>query len=226
MGLVVKVRLPFRLGFARRQPADPSPADTAGETATAHPKSDLGGRRTTRRRRGRSDRDRARGGRAANARRPSRVGRRGGLLQPLADAASQARDDGHAVEDASSTLVWLAYTSALASRATTLEDAALAALEGRLDAGPRRRAARETHKLATSLWLVEAREAARLAWEAAGLLDAGTLLGTANALRLSQIVETLHKTLRALPPPEALSPAGRPTAPLPARRRRRRGPGP
>ncbi|MBP7778890.1 MAG: response regulator [Acidobacteria bacterium] len=117
------------------------------------------------------------------------------------------------MEDASSTLVWLAYTSALASRATTLEDAALAALEGRLDAGPRRRAARETHKLATSLWLVEAREAARLAWEAAGLLDAGTLLGTANALRLSQIVETLHKTLRALPPPEALSPAGRPTAP-------------
>lgn len=117
------------------------------------------------------------------------------------------------VDDASSTLVWLAYTSALASRATTLEDAALAALEGRLDAAPRRRAARETYKLATSLWLVEARDAARLAWEAAGLLDTGTLLGTSSALRLSQIVETLHRTLRTLPPPEALSPAGRPAAP-------------
>ncbi|MBL8138601.1 MAG: response regulator [Acidobacteria bacterium] len=131
---------------------------------------------------------------------------------PGVDAAL-AEPDARAVDDASSTLVWLAYTSALASRATTLEDAALAALEGRLDSGPRRRAARETHKLATSLWLVEAREAARLAWEAAGLLDTGTLLGTANALRLSQIVETLHKSLRSLPPPEALSPAGRPTAP-------------
>lgn len=117
------------------------------------------------------------------------------------------------VDDASSTLVWLAYTSALASRATTLEDAALAALEGRLDVAPRRRAARETYKLATSLWLVEARDAARLAWEAAGLLDTGTLLGTASALRLSQIVETLHRTLRTLPPPEALSPAGRPSSP-------------
>ncbi len=116
--------------------------------------------------------------------------------------------------DASATLVWLAYTSALAGRAATLEDAALAALEGRLDPGPRRRAARDTYKLATSLWLVEARDAARQAWEAAGLLDAGTLLGTANALRLSQIVESLHKALRSLPPPEALSPAGRSAAPL------------
>ncbi len=116
--------------------------------------------------------------------------------------------------DASATLVWLAYTSALAARAATLEDAALAALEGRLDPAPRRRAARDTYKLATSLWLVEARDAARQAWEAAGLLDAGTLLGTANALRLSQIVESLHHALRSLPPPEALSPAGRSAAPL------------
>ncbi len=118
------------------------------------------------------------------------------------------------VDGASSTLVWLAFTSTLSARATTLEDAALAALEGRLDPAPRRRAARDTHKLATSLWLVGARDAARQAWEAAGLLDAGTLLGTANALRLSQIVEGLHGALRSLPPPEALSAAGRPHAPL------------
>ena len=68
-----------------------------------------------------------------------------------------------------------------------------------------------------------ARDAARQAWEAAGLLDAGTLLGTANALRLSQIVESLHGALRALPPPEALS-SGRPgprAAPGRGRRRRR-----
>ncbi len=75
-------------------------------------------------------------------------------------------------------------------------------------------AARETHKLATSLWLVGARDAARQAWEAAGLLDAGTLLGTANALRLSQIVESLHGALRTLPPPDALTAAGRAHAPL------------
>ncbi|MGD9903184.1 MAG: response regulator [Vicinamibacterales bacterium] len=118
------------------------------------------------------------------------------------------------VDDAASTLVWLAFTSTLSARATTLEDAALAALEGRLDPAPRRRAARDTHKLATSLWLVGARDAARQAWEAAGLLDAGTLLGTANALRLSQIVEGLHGALRSLPPPEALSVAGRAHAPL------------
>ncbi len=125
-----------------------------------------------------------------------------------------AEPTGEVVDEASSTLVWLAFTSTLSARATTLEDAALAALEGRLDPAPRRRAARDTHKLATSLWLVGARDAARQAWEAAGLLDAGTLLGTANALRLSQIVESLHGALRALPPPEALSTSGRAHAPL------------
>ena len=117
-------------------------------------------------------------------------------------------------DDASATLVWLAYTSTLAARAGTLEEAALAALEGRLDPAPRRRAARDTLKLATSLWLVEARDAARQAWEAAGILDAGTMLGTANALRLSQIVESLHAALRSLPAPEALSAAGRSQTPL------------
>lgn len=121
------------------------------------------------------------------------------------------RDD---ATDASATLVWLAYTSTLAARASTLEEAALAALEGRLDPMPRRRAARDTLKLATSLWLVEARDAARQAWEAAAILDAGTMLGTANALRLSQIVEGLHSALRNLPPPEALSTGGRAQTPL------------
>ncbi len=207
MGLVVKVRLPFRLGFAMVRPASPPSADAAAETGPAIPPAaplheDAG-----------------------PATSGAVVAAPVGVLAPAPAAAvppaSVALEaevtpppaDERAVDEASSTLVWLAYTSALASRATTLEDAALAALEGRLDTGPRRRAARETHKLATSLWLVEAREAARLAWEAAGLLDTGTLLGTANALRLSQIVETLHKSLRTLPPPEALSPAGRPTAP-------------
>lgn len=206
MGLVVKVRLPFRLGFAKTRPAIQPPADAAGETRTASvpdagdvvapPVTTL----------------------AVDATQtPAVLATPPDVALPStavpAAGAALAEPDSRAVDDASSTLVWLAYTSALASRATTLEDAALAALEGRLDTGPRRRAARETHKLATSLWLVEAREAARLAWEAAGLLDTGTLLGTANALRLSQIVETLHKSLRSLPPPEALSPAGRPAAP-------------
>lgn len=206
MGLVVKVRLPFRLGFAKTRPAIQPPADAAGETRTASvpdagdvvapPVTTLVVDATQT---------------------PAVLATPPDVALPStavpAAGAALAEPDSRAVDDASSTLVWLAYTSALASRATTLEDAALAALEGRLDTGPRRRAARETHKLATSLWLVEAREAARLAWEAAGLLDTGTLLGTANALRLSQIVETLHKSLRSLPPPEALSPAGRPAAP-------------
>lgn len=206
MGLVVKVRLPFRLGFAKARPANPPLADAAGDTGPASPAD--------------APRDAAPSAAAvavAEAPAPSAPQNpTAPAFTPSAITAAEpapAEPDGRAVDDASSTLVWLAYTSALASRATTLEDAALAALEGRLDTGPRRRAARETHKLATSLWLVEAREAARLAWEAAGLLDTGTLLGTANALRLSQIVETLHKSLRSLPPPEALSPAGRPTAP-------------
>jgi len=194
MGVVVRVRLPFRLGFAKPTGPDREPGAVLD---LALPSAEPG---------------------------PVMAGPGAALAEPAVDPASAAPvaepgaaghevPDSRDVDDASSALVWLAYTSALASRATTLEDAALAALEGRLDAGPRRRAARETHKLATSLWLVEAREAARLAWEAAGLLDTGTLLGTANALRLSQIVETLHRTLRSLPPPEALSPAGRPAAP-------------
>jgi len=138
----------------------------------------------------------------------------GALPSTSAPPAPATPVDGPAIDEASSTLVWLAFTSTLSARATTLEDAALAALEGRLDPAPRRRAARDTHKLATSLWLVGARDAARQAWEAAGLLDTGTLLGTANALRLSQIVEGLHGALRSLPPPEALSAAGRAQAPL------------
>jgi diguanylate cyclase (GGDEF)-like protein len=200
MGLVVKVRLPFRLGFARPRPASPPPVDAAVATGPDVPVAD------------------AAHGVAAPPTGGTMVAASTDVPRAAPAAVAPPTElapppDERAVDEASSTLVWLAYTSALASRATTLEDAALAALEGRLDTGPRRRAARETHKLATSLWLVEAREAARLAWEAAGLLDTGTLLGTANALRLSQIVETLHKSLRTLPPPEALSPAGRPTAP-------------
>lgn len=201
MGLVVKVRLPFRLGFAKARPANPPLADATGDTRPVPTGPTQPG-------------ESASGVDVTPAAAPSPAAVLAPSPAPAAVAAEAADvPDERAVDEASSTLVWLAYTSALASRATTLEDAALAALEGRLDTGPRRRAARETHKLATSLWLVEAREAARLAWEAAGLLDTGTLLGTANALRLSQIVETLHKSLRTLPPPEALSPAGRPTAP-------------
>ncbi len=200
MGLVVKVRLPFRLGFARTKAApvagdDPVQArlevlelETRERLAALPPDPDA---------------DVA----VAAATGPDRH------APPATDSLLDDRPDVDEVSQASSNLVWLAYTSALSSRATTLEDAALAALEGRLDTGPRRRAARETYKLATSLWLVEARDAARLAWEAAGLLDTGTLLGTANALRLSQIVEALHATLRTLPPPDALSPAGRAEAP-------------
>ena len=213
MALVVKVRLPFRLGFARRKAVEPvvaapdvavlhaEPAATepgpAPDGSTAAPSAGASG--TT--------------GTEALAGATRFGGMTAAALEDAPEADAPAVDDADDVGNASATLVWLAYTSALASRATTLEDAALAALEGRLDTGPRRRAARETHKLATSLWLVEARDAARLAWEAAGLLDPGTLLGTANALRLSQIVEALHTTLRTLPPPEALSPAGRAQSP-------------
>ncbi|MGE0816669.1 MAG: response regulator [Vicinamibacterales bacterium] len=206
MGVVLKVRLPFRLGFATKSSAgtaDPRPVDGAAP-GSARP---LDGARTE----DASVPEPTHRIEVATAGRAPVVGDT--ETAPLAarhDAAAPSAAD---VDQASSSLVWLAYTSALAARATTLEDAALAALEGRLDPSPRRRAARETYKLATSLWLVEARDAARLAWEAAGLLESGTLLGTANALRLSQIVETLHGTLRTLPPPEALSPAGRPTSP-------------
>src|SRR5262245_45804290 len=47
-------------------------------------------------------------------------------------AAPPAADAADGVPEASATLVWLAFTSTLTARATTLEDAALAALEGRL----------------------------------------------------------------------------------------------
>jgi diguanylate cyclase (GGDEF)-like protein len=211
MGVLVKVRLPFGLGRTRTStPAPPlGPAGAEIDTAAPPPRPPSESAPT-------SAPDVH--GPVATASRPATPPIPGAQPQrpapdPTGTAVAAASASSQAVEQASSTLVWLAYTSALAARATALEDAALAALEGRLDAAPRRRAARETHKLATSLWLVEARDAARLAWEAAGLLDHGTLLGTANALRLSQIVEALHQTLRSLPPPEALSPAGRPTAP-------------
>lgn len=248
MGLVVKVRLPFRLGFAKatRVPTSAAPTHddtvdglevfpaetTAAGGTTTGPDAPVAGdeRRTMAQASPRPPAARAAAATAGDAlvavaAPPASAPSASAPPAPALPASAPPRpappaDDtrGAAVGDddlgqASSTLVWLAYTSSLASRAATLEDAALAALEGRLDGGPRRRAARDTHKLATSLWLVEARDAARLAWEAAGLLDAGTMLGTANALRLSQIVEALHTTLRTLPPPDALSPAGRAHAP-------------
>lgn len=216
MGVLVKVRLPFRLGRTRTQAPAPAAVDAGAERSTsAHVDAELPAVAPP----------------ALHTHSPAAGTTTLAPLPPAGPAppvvssapfsATPRRPEpsdatttsGQEVENASSTLVWLAYTSALAARATTLEEAALAALEGRLDASPRRRAARETYKLATSLWLVEARDAARLAWEAAGLLDHGTLLGTANALRLSEIVESLHQTLRALPPPDALSPAGRSTSP-------------
>ncbi|MEZ5292523.1 MAG: response regulator [Vicinamibacterales bacterium] len=207
MGVVLKVRLPFRLGFATKPAAgtaDPRQGQGGGQPTIALPADDT---RTGEAGVGpQPPQDRT----AIAERTPVAAGH--GTAMPATGPDTGVPSPAE-VDQASSSLVWLAYTSALASRATTLEDAALAALEGRLDPSPRRRAARETYKLATSLWLVEARDAARMAWEAAGLLESGTLLGTANALRLSQIVEALHGTLRTLPPPDALSPAGRPTSP-------------
>ena len=199
---LVTLRLPFRLGFAngRTSVATPVASPEPGDDIDVLARSDAAVPPT------RLEPHRATSLEAAPA-----VATAGAPIAAVARAVPASSAD---TADASATLVWLAYTSSLAARAATLEDAAFAALEGRLDAGPRRRAARDTYKLATSLWLVEARDAARQAWEAAGLLDAGTLLGTANALRLSQIVESLHHALRALPPPEALSPAGRSAAPL------------
>ncbi len=199
---LVTLRLPFRLGFAngRTSVATPVASPEPGDDIDVLARSDAAVPPT------RLEPHRATSLEAAPA-----VATAGAPIAAVARAVPASSAD---TADASATLVWLAYTSSLAARAATLEDAAFAALEGRLDAGPRRRAARDTYKLATSLWLVEARDAARQAWEAAGLLDAGTLLGTANALRLSQIVESLHHALRALPPPEALSPAGRSAAPI------------
>jgi diguanylate cyclase (GGDEF)-like protein len=205
---VVTLRLPFGVrtgrGVVQQPTTDWSVATVAGDRPRA-PDAEAAAPHVTRT------------ARPAAALGPPTVAPAAVAAAALASAATFPPPDeptGEVVDDASSTLVWLAFTSTLSARATTLEDAALAALEGRLDPAPRRRAGRDTHKLATSLWLVGARDAARQAWEAAGLLDAGTLLGTANALRLSQIVESLHGALRALPPPEALSSGGRDHAPL------------
>ena len=203
---LVTLRLPFRLSFATRARREGGVA-TAEPPRIAVPPSPTAGVVV-------APPIGVAGGRQAAAEVDSRAAARG--LPPPFQALPVPAGPSPLPDpvDASASLVWLAYTSSLASRAATLEDAALAALEGRLDPAPRRRAARDTYKLATSLWLIEARDAARQAWEAAGLLDAGTLLGTANALRLSQIVESLHLALRTLPPPEALSPSGRAAAPL------------
>lgn len=122
-----------------------------------------------------------------------------------------AVDDANDVGNASATLVWLAYTSALASRATTLEDAALAALEGRLDTGPRRRAARETHKLATSLWLRAMLPAWRGKQRACSTPARCSAPPTPCGCRKSS-KRCTPRCVR-LPPPEALSPAGRAQSP-------------
>ncbi len=206
---LVTLRLPFRLGFAsgRTSVATAVDASTPGDNVGLLPRPGANAAVVV----ADAQPGQANTGPASPVETTSVVAPAG--VQPAVPTRAAPASSADTV-DSSATLVWLAYTSSLTARAATLEDAALAALEGRLDPAPRRRAARDTYKLATSLWLVGARDAARQAWEAAGLLDAGTLLGTANALRLSQIVESLHHALRSLPPPEALSPAGRAAAPL------------
>jgi diguanylate cyclase (GGDEF)-like protein len=134
--------------------------------------------------------------------------------EPTAGQAAPDTPADPQLDDAAATLAWLAYVSTLTARVSVVEDAVLLALEGRLDDAARRRSSRAAQKLAGSLWLVDAQKAGSMAWEAAGLLEPGTLLGTSGALRLAQLVESLHDAVRALPAPEALKASARTQAPL------------
>jgi diguanylate cyclase (GGDEF)-like protein len=103
--------------------------------------------------------------------------------------------------------VWEKFRDAVLARVDAVEGAAIAVLEGTLDADTRRHAEREAHKLAGSVGTFGFAEASRIAREAEGLLQGNTPLGQAEALRLTDAAVALRRELSK--PPALSGPAPR-----------------
>jgi diguanylate cyclase (GGDEF)-like protein len=111
--------------------------------------------------------------------------------------------------------VWERFRDVVMGRVATLEAAALALLEGTLDADARRRAEREAHKLAGSVGTFGFDEGSRIARELEHLYASGEAPEGQDALRAGDLAVALRRELErtpvaAAPPAEPALAPGRP----------------
>lgn len=110
--------------------------------------------------------------------------------------------------------VWQRFKETMQNRVAVLEQATVALLEGTLDDDLRQNAEREAHKLAGSVGVFGFLEGSRLAREIEQLFETGTPLGQAKALRLSELVVSLHTELERDPIPQGSVSSSGQEAPL------------
>lgn len=94
---------------------------------------------------------------------------------------------------------WERFRDGIYGWVATLEQATIAALEGRLDLELRRKAEREAHKVSTSVGNFGFPEAARLAKEIEHALAGNTPVLPSRAVQLSERISDLHRELARTP---------------------------
>jgi len=107
--------------------------------------------------------------------------------------------------DAELRQLWEQSQPLLRERLAALEDAAVAILEGSLDADRRLRAQREAHKLAGSLGSFGLHEGSRLARELESMLQGERPVDQRQALVVSEMVLGLAAEIESEPQPLSLS---------------------
>jgi HPt (histidine-containing phosphotransfer) domain-containing protein len=113
------------------------------------------------------------------------------------DARSRPAQSSRTLPDVTTAIgaLWERFKGVAFDRLEVVEAAAIAQLEGRLDAAGRRRAEREAHKLAGSVGTFGFGEGSRIAREIELLLQGP--LGETQTLRLSDLTVALRRTLES-----------------------------
>jgi diguanylate cyclase (GGDEF)-like protein len=105
--------------------------------------------------------------------------------------------------DASIAELWDRFAPVMRRRLEVLDEAAMAAIENRLDEATRRAAEGEAHKLAGSLGTFGAPQGSEAAREVELMLEGSVPLTAAQVLRLSELVERLRGEIDNPPAPRA-----------------------
>jgi diguanylate cyclase (GGDEF)-like protein len=112
-----------------------------------------------------------------------------------APPSANPQSGGPAALGAAVAQAWERFRGTILARVDAVESAAIAVLEGGLDAERRRHAEREAHKLAGSVGTFGFAQASRLAREVELLLQGSAPLGQADALRLTDLAVALRREL-------------------------------
>lgn len=123
-----------------------------------------------------------------------------------APPAADPQPGGPAALGAAVAAAWERFRGTILARVDAVEGAAIAVLEGALDAERRRNAEREAHKLAGSVGTFGFAQGSRLAKEIELLLQGSAPLGQADALRLTDLAVALRRELEQPAAPESPPP--------------------